>query len=214
MPEQRQPDRAGTRDLQRAEGQRSRERDRADEQRGTAPEGRAEDECQQPEERGEAEDDVRGRAPGVVRLGEPVVELPQLALGVRDGARRERRLLSVVERLHRRLDVVDRDEARDARAIRVEQPTVAAAGDRDPVPILVVLLAARESQVDRDRARTARLRDLRQHTFRRRPAHRLPFSRNQQADSRVVRRLLEADPHVVGARSRRGCKRGHEKARG
>ena len=81
--EQCEPDCAGARDVQRAERERRREGNRADEQRGTAPEGRAEDEREQPEERDEAEDDVRGRAPGVVRLGEPGVELPELALGVR-----------------------------------------------------------------------------------------------------------------------------------
>src|SRR5262245_66014098 len=90
-----------------------------------------------------------------MRIGEPGVELAELALRVRLVAGRDWRRLARVEGLHRGLDVVDRDEPGDAGTVGGQESVVTGPGDRDPVAAHVVLFLLRKGQVDRVRARTA-----------------------------------------------------------
>jgi hypothetical protein len=149
-----------------------------------------------------------------VGIGEPCVELAELALRIRVVARRDRRRLAFVESLHGGLDVVDRDETGDSRAVGDQQSVVTRSGDRDPVAAYVVLPLLRQGQEDRDRARTACDWNLREHALGVLGAHRLAASGHEQADCRARRRLLRADPNVIRTRRRCSSQRGHEEGHG
>ena len=212
--EQGQADRARPCDVEPAERERGRERDGPRNERRPSPERRPQREREQGEQRDEPEDDVRGGAAGVVRRGQPAIELHQRHLRIRVRTRRQRWLLAAIERLHGRLEVVDRDEAGDLRPVGDEEPVVPAADDRDPVAPHVVDALAGQRQIDRDRARAPAFRHLGEHACGVCPAHGLPAPRDQQPLRARRRRLSDDDPNMVRPGRRSRHERGHREAHG
>ena len=179
---------------------------------------------EKPEEREEDDDsgEHQGRGlPRLVRGVEALTEPLELRQHVADALRRDRRALSAVESLDCRLQVVDRDEPRDPRAIGDEHRSggVARPADRDPFQALVAVVA-RSGQRDEDRvgAGTARGRDRSERGERLLAAEVRPAPGNEAARGAVCRGVApgwrDLNSDVLGAGLRCNQERGSAQAHG